>query len=87
MMKHKYYNNNVAILTFSILSVMFLIMFGYYGVGRSGQFAFDMPYLQVAGEMWRNLANPYDVESFKENMKLVTGLDSGNYAYPPNPFL
>lgn len=86
MMKYKYYNNNVAILTFSILSVMFLIMFGYYGVGRSGQFAFDMPYLQVAGEMWRNLANPYDVESFKENMKLVTGLDSGNYAYPPNSF-
>lgn len=86
MMKNKFYNNSSVLTTFSIFSMIFLIMFGYYGVGRSGEFAFDMPYLQVAGEMWRNFANPYDVESFKENMKHIAGLDSGNYAYPPNSF-
>lgn len=85
-MKNKFYNNSSVLTTFSIFSMIFLIMFGYYGVGRSGEFAFDMPYLQVAGEMWRNFANPYDVESFKENMKHIAGLDSGNYAYPPNSF-
>lgn len=77
------YALSIALLS---LSVMSLIMFGYYGAGRAGNFAFDMPYLQVAGEMWRHFANPYDVESFKESMRQIAGVDSGNYAYPPNSF-
>lgn len=86
MMKHRFYTNSFTPITFFILSMMFLIMFGYYGVGRGGEFAFDMPYLQVAGEMWRHSANPYDVESFKDNMKRIADIASGNYAYPPNSF-
>lgn len=72
--------------TFLVLGLIFLALFGYLGVGRGGEFAFDMPYLKTAGEMWRHLENPYDVEAFKENMKRIAGIDSGNYAYPPNSF-
>lgn len=71
---------------FFALGLIALALFGYYGMGRDGEFAFDMPYLQVAGEMWQQYSNPYDVETFKDNMKRIGHIDAGNYAYPPNSF-
>lgn len=72
---------------FLSLSLLALALFGYMGVGRGGTlFAFDMRYLYIAGDMWRQFASPYDVDSFKDAMKTMLDIDSGNFAYPPNSF-
>jgi len=67
------------------LSLLALTFFGFMGIGRGGgNFAFDMRYLYVAGEMWEGFSSPYNVDAFKESMKSIAGIDSVSYAYPPN---
>lgn len=68
-----------------ILALLALLAFGFLGIGRGGgNFAFDLPYVHVAGKMWAGLLNPYDAAEFKLHMKAVTGAESEIYAYPPN---
>ncbi|WP_170295036.1 glycosyltransferase family 87 protein [Paracoccus aestuariivivens] len=55
------------------------------GIGRDGgNFAFDMPYLYVAGDMWEKAISPYSADVFKATMHGIIGTSDGNYAYPPN---
>lgn len=67
------------------LALLALTFFGFMGIGRGGgNFAFDMRYLYVAGEMWEGFSSPYDVGAFKQSMKSIANIDSVSYAYPPN---
>ena len=68
------------------LALLALTFFGFMGIGRGGgNFAFDMRYLYVAGEMWEGFSSPYDVGAFKQSMKSIANIDSVSYAYPPIP--
>ncbi|MBD9527424.1 glycosyltransferase family 87 protein [Paracoccus sp. PAR01] len=67
-----------------LLGAVFFVIFGIVGIGRSGEFAFDMPYLYVAGDIWEKGASPYSADLFKEAMRGIMGTADGNYAYPPN---
>lgn len=70
---------------FFLLGVSSLVMFGFVGIGRGdGNFAFDMRYLFVAGEMWEAFQSPYTFEKFHNSMKSIVNIDSVSYAYPPN---
>lgn len=71
----------VALLALGFLS---LAAFGLLGVGRGGgEFAFDMPYLFTAGEMWEDGASPYGAD-FKARMNALLAGDPSGYAYPPS---
>ncbi|MCQ0970164.1 DUF2029 domain-containing protein [Paracoccus sp. TK19116] len=73
---------------FLILGALALAMFGFGGVGRGdGNFASDMLYLFVAGEMWEAGSSPYVFDMFREDMKSIVNIDSVSYAYPPNSAL
>ncbi len=68
-----------------ILGILALLMFGFGGIGRGdGNFAFDMRYLFVAGEMWEAPISPYVFDMFHNSMKSIVDIDSVSYAYPPN---
>lgn len=69
---------------FLIFGFLALLAFGFAGVGRPGSYAFDMPYLFTAGEMWESRLSPYELNNFQLHMEPVAGADSGSYAYPPN---
>lgn len=67
------------------LSVIALVLFGLIGIGRGGgDFAHDMRYLFVAGEMWEAARSPYDFDAFRDSMMWMVGIDAVSYAYPPN---
>jgi hypothetical protein len=67
-----------------LLGMLALTAFGFLGVGREGSFAFDMPYLYVAGEMWKDHLSPYELDDFRLHMASLADVESERYAYPPN---
>lgn len=72
-------------LAFLLLGAMAMLLFGFVGMGRGdGDFAHDMRYLFVAGEIWQASQSPYVLDGFRQAMKTTVDIDAVSFAYPPN---
>jgi hypothetical protein len=67
-----------------IVSLIFIISFGFIGIGRADVFSKDFAYLYAAGQVWLAGGSPYIFELFHETANKTAALNPAtNFAYVP----